>query len=113
MGRFPKPSLYFSQDLADAELSYTTTFTKAFKLDLITFHASVAITETITITIDSARGVDYDTVLRVKTLNAEQDYVFVPDGDIKLYDGDAIKIQCTNANTTGVLKGEVKTSEVT
>jgi len=113
MARFPVPSLIFSQDLSSAALSYTTTFEKAFRLDLINFHASVAITETITITIDSARGANYDTVLRVKTLSSESNYVFIPDGDVKLYDGDALKIQCTNANTTGVIYGEVRTSEIT
>ena len=113
MARFPVPGLAFSQDLSAAALSYTTTFEKAFKLDLINFHASVAITETITITIDSARGSNYDPVLRVKTLSAEQDHVYAPESEIVLYDGDALLIECTAANLTGVIYGEVRISEIT
>jgi hypothetical protein len=114
MAQFPIPSLRFSQDLSLAALNYTTTFVKAFRLDLINFSSTIPITEIITITIDSVRGPSYDSVLsRETTLSDESSYVFVPPGDIKLYDGDKLKIQCTNANLIGVIYGEVRVSEIT
>lgn len=102
-----------SQNLALAALSYTTDYGRRFKLESVSIHASVAITETITITLDSAHGANYDEVLAVVDLVGEQDYVFRPQGELNLQVGDEIKVQCTNANTTGTVYGTVKASEIT
>ena len=107
-----KDSLSFTQDLSVAALNYTTTFSQAFKLGIITFHASTNLTETITITLDSFKGAIYDTVLRVKDLNGESDHTYVPDEYTLLHPGDKLKIECTNANNTGVISGEVKALEI-
>ena len=107
-----KPDIAFSQDLSAGALSYTTSFGRRFKLEQIIFRASVAITETITVTLDSKNGASYDTILRVKSLSAEQNYVFVPEGQNNFYAGDEIKIQCTNAGGVGTLYGIIKTQEV-
>ena len=99
-----KPDIVFSQDLsvgAGTPLSFTTSIGRRFRLEQIIFRASVAITETITITLDSGKGTAYDTILRVKSLSAEQNYVFVPDGDNNFYAGDELLIECTAANDTG------------
>ena len=72
----------------------------------------MAITETITITRDSVNGANYDVVLAVKALISQQDFVYRPSGEENFQDGDEIKIQCTNANTTGVVYVNVKTSEI-
>jgi len=107
-----KPDITTSQDLSADALSYTTSIGRRFKLERILFHASVAITETITITLDSGKGANYDTVLRRKSLSSEQDFIYIPDGENNYYAGDEIKIQCTNANLTGVLYANIKAREV-
>lgn len=110
-----KPDITFSQDLsvgAGTPLSFTTSIGRRFKLEKIIFRASVAITETITITLDSGKGSAYDTILRVKALSNEQNYVYTPEGENNFYAGDEIKIECTAANDTGTISGIVKTKEV-
>jgi hypothetical protein len=107
-----KPDIVTSQDLSLGALSYTTSIGRRFRLERILFHASVAITETITITLDSVGGATYDTVLRKKSLSAEQDFIYIPDGENNYYAGDEIKIECTNANITGILYANIKTREV-
>lgn len=105
----------FSQDLSlstGTPLSFTTTIGRAFKLEQITIHANVPITETITITLDSALGAAYDVVIAVRTLTAAQSYVYKPDGESNYQAGDEIKIECTAANDTGTVSGVVKTSEI-
>ena len=102
-----------SQNLVSGALSYTTDYGRRFKLESVSLHASVAITETITITLDSAHGSNYDEVLSTVDLVGEQDFVFRPQGELNLQAGDEIKIQCTNSNTTGTVYGTVKASEIT
>jgi len=108
---FTKPDITTSQDLTSAALSFTTSIGRKFRLDKIIFHASVAITETITITLDSVNGATYDAVLRKKSLSTEQDYVYTPEGHHNFSAGDEIKIQCTNANTTGTMRVTIKAAE--
>ncbi len=111
---FLKPDITTSQDLsigAGTALSFTTTIGRKFKLEKILFHASVAITETITITLDSVNGPSYDIVLRKKSLSSEQDYVYTPEGKHNFQAGDEIKVECTAANDTGEIFVTIKTSE--
>ena len=109
---FLKTDLTTSQDLSAGALSYTTSIGRKKKLERIHFHSSVAITESITITLDSAQGANYDVVLRKKDLSSEQDYVYIPDQECNLQSGDEIKIQCTNANLTGSIYATLKFSEL-
>lgn len=112
MVKFLKSDQSSSQNLASGELDYTTTYTKPFKLQLITIKASVNITEDITITLDSAEGATYDVVLRKKSLSAEQHFVYKPDGEPSFLAGDNIRIQCTNANLVGIVYLLVKAGEL-
>ena len=112
MVKFLKSDDTFSQDLSSAALSHTLTLTKPAKLQKITFHASVSITETITITLDSVKGSAYDTILRKITLVGAQDYVYTPEGENDYQTGDIIKVECTWANTTGTISGIIKTREL-
>jgi len=110
---FLRPDITTSQDLSAAPLSFTTSIARKFKLEKIIFHFSQAITETITITHDSKQGVNYDNVLRVKSLVAETDFVFIPELEGGDYlDGDEIKIECTDANGLGIVYPTIKTSEM-
>ena len=109
---FLKGDKQTSQDLSSAALSYTTSFGRKFKLEQITIHASVAITETITVTFISASGANYNVVLTSRDLVGEQDFIFRPQGECNFQAGDEVKVQCTNANTTGIVYATIKTSEM-
>lgn len=87
---FLKPDESGSQDLSAGALSVTTTFSRKFKLEGIYIHFSVAVTETITITLDALAGTAYDTRLRRRSLSSEQDFVYKPEGELNLQDGDEI-----------------------
>ena len=85
-----------SQDLSGAPLSYTTNFAADTKISYITLHADGAITETVTISIDSAAGANYDTVIASASLTADTDYIWIPDSEFIISSGDEIIIQCTD-----------------
>ena len=106
-----RPDITTIQNLASGALSYTTTISRKFKLERIHFHASAAITETITITLDSVQGANYDVILRSKSLSGEQDWTYIPEQEANFQDDDEIKITCTNANLTGVIYCTIKTQE--
>jgi|TARA_Y100000310_G_scaffold341165_2_gene439453 hypothetical protein len=109
---FLKLPISTSQDLSVAALDYTTTLTRKFRVKSISFKFSQAITETITITRDSKVGANYDAVLRNKDLVAETTYVYVPErGDDAYNAGDKIRIQCTDANSVGIVYVELKLVE--
>ena len=101
-----------SQDLTSAALSYTTSINRHFKVEEVILHASVAITETFTITRDSGNGANYDHVLFKRVMSSEQDVIFRPQGECNFFKGDELKIQCTNANTTGIVYITIKLSEM-
>lgn len=109
---FLRSDITTSKDLTAGALSYTTSIGRKFKLEQILFHASVAISETITITLDAKAGANYDSVLVEASLVAEQDFVFRPQGEANYNEGDELKIQCTNANLTGTIYVTIKTSEM-
>lgn len=101
-----------SQALTSAALSATTSIGRRFKLEQVMVQASVAITETITVTLDSAQGSSYDVILKRESLVAAQSFVYRPQGELNCNAGDEIKVQCTNANTTGTVYYEIRTSEI-
>jgi hypothetical protein len=109
---FLRADVTTSQDLAAGALSYTTSIGRKFKLEEVILHASVTITETVTITRDSAAGSTYDHILAKRSMVAEQDFIFRPQGECNFQSGDKLKIQCTNANTTGVVYVTLKLSEM-
>jgi len=110
--KFLKGDLTDSQDLSEDELSFTTTYSKAFRLNLILIKFSVAVTEDITITLDSAQGASYDVVLRAKSLSSESSFVYKPEGDANFAKGDQIKVECTNANGVGKAYATIKSQEI-
>lgn len=109
--KFLKNDIITSQDLASAALSYTTNIGQDFQVEEIHFHFSVAVTETITITLDSKSGANYDTVLRTINLNSTANAVYKPDPKSNYKSGDNIKVQCTNANGTGICYVRIVLSE--
>lgn len=107
MGAFIKDK--FTQDLSAGALTNSFTVPENAILMQILIHASVEISESITITHDAKfEGANYDTVLRLTTLTSEQDYVFRPEGKCFFEAGDIVKIQCSNANATGIVYGKLQ-----
>lgn len=101
-----------SQDLSADSLSYTTSYSRKFKLEQILIHFSVAVSETVTITLDAKGGANYDTVLQETTLVSETDFAYRPQGEANFQEGDEIKVECTNANLTGTAYLTIKSSEL-
>ena len=112
MTKWLRPDEGFTQNLADAALSYTTVIARQSKLDHVYFKSTVNITETGTITLVSALGATYNVILYRRTLTANQNLSFRPESDVLLQAGDSILVECTNANGTGVVSGAVKMSEL-
>lgn len=110
MKRFLKDDLITSQDLSSGALSYTTPYSKGFTDLEVLIKFSGAVTETITITLDSKTGANYDTVLRKKSLSSESSFVYK--NSMHFFAGDNIKIQCTNANLTGTAFVTIKAREL-
>ena len=104
----------FTQDLSSAALSFTTTTAgdKPFHLDQIVMRFSQAVSETITITLDSNEGANYDVVLQEVVLSSETDFVYRPQGEANFNAGDEIKVECTASGGAGTVYGVVKTSEI-
>lgn len=91
-----------SQDLSSAVLNYTTNFAANIKIKQIFLHASVAITETISLYFDSVTGANYDTLLSYYDLVSESYFAYIP-SDLVLLSGDELTITCTNNNLTGTV----------
>ena len=117
------PDITTKQDLSAAggtALDFTTTIGRPFKLGeiIINFNdgatppIAVAVTETITITIDSTKGAIYDTIKVKRSLIAESNFVYRPQGNPDYHKGDEIRIQCTADNATGIANVLVKAKEL-
>ena len=111
MSRFSKPDKTFTQDLSADELDYTTDYGKAFQVTAITFNFSGVVSETITITVDTKAGANYDWLVKEIVLVSEEDYTFRPDNEFVLLNGDELRIQCTNTGGSEIVYGTVKTVE--
>jgi|GEM_PF-1973889 len=92
-----------SQNLSSAAMNYTTNFSDKVRVRAIFVHASVAITETVKIYLDSLTNATYDTLLVSQGLTSQQDLFYLPEGGIILEDGDELNITVTNANATGTV----------
>jgi hypothetical protein len=92
-----------SQALASAALSLDTPAKGNFRLLQVLISASVAITETVTITFKSKDGTNYDTALDTTNLTTASSFVFRPSGHCVFSDGDYLNVAVTNGNTTGVV----------
>lgn len=109
---FPKLDKNTSQDLSAGPLSYTTSYGRRFKLEQIIIKFSVAVTETVTITFISADGANYSPPLSTVDLVSESSMIWRPQGEANFQAGDEVKVQCTNANLTGVAYLKIKSGEL-
>ena len=96
----------FTQDLTSDALDFTMESVYDMRVIQVTIKASTNITETITITLDQKEGSDYDITVKESTLNSKRNYL-LSDKYVYLTKEDKLRIQCTNANTTGTVYGTV------
>ena len=76
--------------------SYTTGISNDFEITGIYVHFSGATNTAVTISLDAKGGVNYDTVIYTKTLAANTDFAFIPEGgEMEYEDGDEIKVGFT------------------
>lgn len=101
-----------SQDLSLAGLDYTFNFNQKRKIEQVLFKFSQAVSETVTISIDSALGAAYDITLQEAVLVGETSFVWRPQGECNLQKLDKLRVQCTNANLVGTCYAVVKSSEM-
>ena len=110
-----KKDLTATQDLSETPydpFSYTSSTNRKFKLEEVILHFSTTVTETVTVSRVSKSGSNYTHVLAKRGLSAEQDFIFRPTGECNFQDGDEVKVECTDANHTGVLFMTIKRSEI-
>jgi len=121
MTKWLLPDIITSQDLSaggGTALDYTTSINRKFELTEININFkdsngdAVAVTETITIKINSAKGASYDTVKVKRSLVAESNFVYRPQGDAIYQAGDEIDIDITAANATGIAYVQIKAKEL-
>lgn len=101
-------SLYGPGDLSQAAFDQSFEFGYACKLVTVFIHCDQEITEDVTISLDSEMGADFDTVIKLRRLSSESDYVFAAQGDIALNELDKVRVQVSNANGTGEVFVSVK-----
>jgi len=95
-----------SQDLSAGALSFTTDIEYGFTPESIAIHASAGITETFTASMDSILGTNYDYKIFDEAFAGGQDFLLISGKDFPrdiFFGGDQMKIECTNANTTGIV----------
>lgn len=109
---FQRPDIVGSQDLSADSLSYKTTISSQFRVSEVQLHFSAATTEIVTITRDSAKGANYDTVLVKRNIIGETDFVYRPQGEGDFQVGDQLTLECTNANGVNTVYYTIKTSEL-
>ena len=103
---------YATQNLASGALSATFSWQKRFKLDEILINFSQAVTETVTITMVSKNGANYNVVLDTVNLTSQSSMVFRPQGEANFQAADQIQVQCTHANGVGTAYVTVKSSQL-
>jgi len=103
-----------SQDLSASTLSLTTSTTDPFRLIRVTLKASGGITETVTVTLDSGEGADYDVLLDSTDLVANTDYVYEPDAAsfALIHEDDEIVVACTDNGSANTVYATIYTEKV-
>lgn len=101
-------SLTAEQDLTANPLDVSFEFSRAGRLASVYVKCSANTTETITVGYDSREGSDYDTCIVSETWESQQNYVYAASGEVAFNEGDKVRVQCTNANTTGTVRVTVK-----
>jgi hypothetical protein len=84
-----------SQSLVSSSAELTTTTTRPFALNYVTFKASSPTVQTLTVKIDSISGADFDTVILKETI-CLTDFIYYPDKEMAFPKDSQITATCTN-----------------
>ncbi len=87
-----------SSTTGTAAIAIITAFAKKMRIKSITGHATAAVVEALTITLDSKTAAAYDTKLQEVAASWE-DFFWQPDGDLFLEAGDELAIACANSGS--------------
>ena len=98
---------HFSQDLTAGALLEDFIFHTQARIRAVHLSFTTPVTETVTITRVDSSGNPYNTSGSTKDLEDNEDYIFHPEWDLILIKGDRIRVECTNANTTGIVYGTI------
>lgn len=88
-----------STGAAAMSASFTAVRNCHLKAVRVHFSAAVAAVESLTITIDSAKGAVYDVVLLTQAMAGVADLVYLPDGEVLLEEGDKVVVTFANTDT--------------
>ena len=116
-----------SQSLAAAALSLTTdvtalgrtcsahfvqTVANTRRLLAVTLRAASAISQTVTVTLNSRKGSAYNVLLASSTLSSATDFAYIPDEEVLLGPGDNVTLACTATDTPSIIVyGQILTRE--
>jgi hypothetical protein len=92
----------FSQNLAAGALTFTSEDKgKDTKLSSVRLKFSIAVTQTVTVTLVDSADANYDVVLARESLVGATSYVFIPPcaGGVEVHRDDRIKVEVTNTAT--------------
>ena len=92
-----------SQDLSAGALDLTTAIDFDTMLSYISIKFSTAVSETVTLSIDSGEGANYDIQLRGATFTNKTHIFYQPDAPLYLKKGTELRVQCTNGGGTGIV----------
>jgi len=92
----PSATVLRDTDTGAGAIAKTTAFAKKFRLRSISGHASGAVVEALTITLDSLTGAAYDALIQTVAAGWT-DFVWIPDGETIFEAGDEIAIACANS----------------
>lgn len=87
----------FTEDLSSKALTFTTSFGTDVNIVRVTFSFSVAVVQTVKITIISGSGSAFDNVVVEEKQPSATSYIFVPDNmELLLKADDNLKVEVTN-----------------
>jgi hypothetical protein len=89
-----------TQLLSGGALSFTYTMLKDGEFHWVGIKFGANVSETVSVTFNSADGSSYDILLDTATLSTASNYFYLPNGPVTLKAGDAITVTCTNATAT-------------
>ena len=90
-----------TQDLSAAALDTTTAIAFDTMVSYVSIRFSTAVSETVTISIDSGEGSNFDVILSRGAFTSRQWIFWQPDSPLYLKKNTELRVQCTNAGATG------------
>ena len=90
-----------SQVLSAGALDLTTAINFDTMLSYVSIKFSTAVSETVTLSIDSGEGANYDITLQSSSFTSRTNIFYQPEKPLYLKKGTELRVQCTNGGATG------------